>query len=111
MNSVRDYHDIAMEFADLGIRNRARGQLEPALAYFEQALDFELAAIAELNQSDGLAWSILHRSAGTLALGLSPVSSGRADNDARPGPGNPIRTSLRNCATCWSKSTSNGIWI
>ena len=68
MNSVRDYHDIAMEFADLGIRNRARGQPEPALAYFEQALDFELAAIAKLNQSDGLAWSILHRSAGTLAL-------------------------------------------
>ena len=68
MSSVRDYHNIAMEFTDLGIRNRARGNPVPALAYFEQALDFELAAIAELDQSDGLAWSILHRSAGTLAL-------------------------------------------
>ena len=68
MSSVRDYHNIAMEFTDLGIRNRARGNPAPALAYFEQALDFELAAIAELDQSDGLAWSILHRSAGTLAL-------------------------------------------
>lgn len=68
MSSVRDYHNIAMEFADLGIRNRARGNPEHALAYFEQALDFELAAIGELDQSDGLAWSILHRSAGTLAL-------------------------------------------
>lgn len=68
MSSVRDYHNIAMEFADLGIRNRARGHPERALAYFEQALDFELAAIAELDQSDGLGWSILHRSAGTLAL-------------------------------------------
>ena len=68
MSSVRDYHNIAMEFADLGIRNRARGHPERALAYFEQALDFELAAIAELDQSHGLGWSILHRSAGTLAL-------------------------------------------
>lgn len=45
-----------------------RGNAERALAYFEQALDFELAAIAELDQSEGLAWSVLHRSAGTLAL-------------------------------------------
>ena len=68
MSGVRDYHDIAMEFADIGLRNRARGNAERALAYFEQALDFELEAISELSDSDGLAWSILHRSAGTLAL-------------------------------------------
>lgn len=68
MSSVKDYHNIAMEFADLGIRNRARGNTASALEYFERALDFELAAIAELDQADGLAWSILHRSAGTLAL-------------------------------------------
>ena len=68
MSSAREHHDLAMEFADLGIRNRARGDAERALSYFEQALGFELAAIAELGQSDGLAWSVLHRSAGTLAL-------------------------------------------
>ena len=68
MSGVRDYHDIAMEFADIGLRNRVRGNAERALAYFEQALDFELEAISELSDSDGLAWSILHRSAGTLAL-------------------------------------------
>ena len=68
MSSAREYHHVSMEFADLGIRNRAEGNSEQALAYFHQALDFELAAIEALNQSEGLAWSILHRSAGTLAL-------------------------------------------
>ena len=68
MTAASDHHNIAMEFADLGLRNRARGNGELALAYFKQALDFELAAIAELDRADGLAWSVLHRSAGTLAL-------------------------------------------
>ena len=47
MTSVSSYHNMAMEFADLGLRNRARGDGERALAYFKQALDLELAAIAE----------------------------------------------------------------
>ena len=68
MTSANDYHKMAMEFADLGLRYRARRNGELALAYFKQALDFELAAIGELDQTSGLAWSILHRSAGTLAL-------------------------------------------
>ena len=68
MTSVSSYHNMAMEFADLGLRSRARGDGARALAYFKQALDWELAAMAELGRSDGLAWSILHRSAGTLAL-------------------------------------------
>ena len=68
MTSVDSYHNMAMEFADLGLRNRGRGDGERALVYFKQALDLELAAITKLDRSDGLAWSILHRSAGTLAL-------------------------------------------
>ena len=68
MTAASDYHKMAMEFADLGLRYRARGNGELALAYFEQALDFELAAIAGLEQTDGLAGSVLYRSAGTLAL-------------------------------------------
>lgn len=68
MTAASDYHKMAMEFADLGLRYRARRNGELALAYFKQALDFELAAIGELDQTSGLAWSILHRSAGTLAL-------------------------------------------
>ena len=57
-----------MESADLGLRKRAHGNAKESLVYFEQALRYELAAIDELDQKDGLAWAVLHRSAGTLAL-------------------------------------------
>ena len=68
MSSVRDFHNQAIEFTDRAIRERARGDTDSSLGYFERALEFELAAIAELDASDGLLWSILHRSAGSLAL-------------------------------------------
>ena len=68
MTAASDYHKMAMEFADLGLRYRARPNGKNALDYFKQALDFELAAIAELERTDGLAGSVLYRSAGTLAL-------------------------------------------
>ena len=68
MNSVNDLHKKAMEFADLGLRRRARGNAEESIEYFEQALHYELAAIDELDRTEALAWAVLHRSAGTLAL-------------------------------------------
>lgn len=68
MSSVREWHDKAMEFADGGFRERARGDAARSLEFFAQALDAELAAIKELDEPNGLLWSILHRSAGTLAL-------------------------------------------
>lgn len=68
MNSVNPLHKKAMEFADLGLRRRARGNAEESLEYFEQALHYELAAIDELDKTEELAWAVLHRSAGTLAL-------------------------------------------
>ena len=57
-----------MELADLGLRRKARGNAEEALMYFKQALDYELAAIEKLDKTEELAWAVLHRSAGTLAL-------------------------------------------
>ncbi len=57
-----------MECADLGLRRRARGNAKESIAYFEQALRYELAAIDELDKTEALAWAVLHRSAGTLAL-------------------------------------------
>ena len=68
MNSVNNLHKKAMELADLGLRRRARGNAEESLEYFEQALHYELAAIDELDKTEELAWAVLHRSAGTLAL-------------------------------------------
>ncbi len=68
MSSVRDCHNLAMEFTDLGNKKRASRDREGALPYYEQALDFELAAIDGLPEQSGLAWDILHRSAGWLAM-------------------------------------------
>ena len=47
---------------------RARGNTATATDYFQQALHFELQAIAELTEPIEPTFSILHRSAGTLAL-------------------------------------------
>ena len=68
MNSVNNLHKKAMELADLGLRRKARGNAEESLVYFKQALDYELAAIEKLDKTEALAWTVLHRSAGTLAL-------------------------------------------
>ena len=68
MSSVRDLHNRAMELADGGFRERAGGDTTRSLEFFAQALDAELEAIKELDEPNGLLWSILHRSAGTLAL-------------------------------------------
>ena len=68
MTSVRELHNKAMDFTDRAFVERNRGNSERSLEFFEKALDTELAAIAELDETRGLTWSILHRSAGTLAL-------------------------------------------
>lgn len=68
MSSVKDCHNLAMEFTDLGNKKRASRDREGALPYYKQALDFELAAIDGLPEQSGLAWDILHRSAGWLAM-------------------------------------------
>ena len=69
MSTDRDYHDIAVQFALLAIDARQQHQQERAAAYFEQALDFELAAIDQLDPSDTSTWAALHRTAATLAIG------------------------------------------
>ena len=68
MSSVRDLHDQAIGFTDRALRERARGDVSASVSYFEMALESELSAIAALDTSDGLLWSLLHRSAGSLAL-------------------------------------------
>ena len=68
MSSVRELHNHAMTFVDRGLRERARGNSELAIDLFRKALDNELAAIDNLSTQSGLGWSVLHRSAATLAL-------------------------------------------
>ena len=52
-------------FADL---ERRRGNTKAAIKLFEEALDLELKAIAQMNEPIEPTYSILHRSAGWLAL-------------------------------------------
>ena len=68
MSSVRDSHTRAMDAAFFAERERRRGNVDGASKLFEEALSLELDAIKGLNESDGLAWAVLHRSAGWLAL-------------------------------------------
>lgn len=70
MNAVRDHHSRAMELAELAFIARMRGETEEAGRLFRQALEHELSAIREMNGVGRVepTYSVLHRSAATLAL-------------------------------------------
>lgn len=68
MNTVNEWHNKAMELAELALKERVQGNVEQADAFFEQALGRELDAIAALEGIVEPTWSVLHRSAATLAL-------------------------------------------
>lgn len=68
MSPLDKFHDQAMEAAFLADLERRRGNEEQAAELFNKALDLELKAIAEMTTPVEPTWSILHRSAGWLAL-------------------------------------------
>ena len=68
MSSVRTLHNRAMDLVDRAFQEKARGNSEPSLALFRDALQSELAAIRQLPEQSGLGWSVLIRSAATIAL-------------------------------------------
>ena len=71
MSAINDFHRKAMDFAAHALMERSRGKIEDASANFRRALENELAAIRELEEMGSTAeptYSVLHRSAGTLAL-------------------------------------------
>ena len=65
---MNDVHRQAIDFAGLGLIARQRGNPDEAIAYFQQALDYELKALAELTEPIEPTHSVLHRSAATLAM-------------------------------------------
>ncbi len=71
MSAINDFHHKAMDLAALALMERERGNSEDATPLFKKALENELAAIRELEKLDRIVeptYSVLHRSAGTLAL-------------------------------------------
>ena len=68
MTTAREKHEEAMRLVDDSNRAKARGDETGYQESLHVALDLEIAAIECLSNQHGLAWSILHRSAATIAL-------------------------------------------
>ena len=68
MSSVNELHDKSMDFAAIALMEQMRGNEETARPLFEQALELEIAAINAMTDQMEPTYSILHRSAATLAL-------------------------------------------
>lgn len=69
MSTMNEVHKKAMDLATYGLMERHRGNADEALGFFKQALEHELLAIAELKGSTiQPTYSVLHRSAATLAI-------------------------------------------
>lgn len=68
--TVNDYHKLAMDHAEMAMIARATKDMSEAYRLFKEALALELKAIAELEKGTVIepTYSILHRSAATLAL-------------------------------------------
>lgn len=67
MSVMNDFHHQAIDYAVRGFMEQMQGDAETASCHFEQALQFELAAIAELTEPIEPTHSVLHRSAGWMA--------------------------------------------
>ncbi len=68
MSALDKFHNKAMEVAFFADQERRRGNEEQAVELFEQALELELKALDEITEPVELRYSVLHRSAGWLAL-------------------------------------------
>ena len=73
MSTVKDLHALAMEHAEQAFAARLRGRAETAAELFAKALRCEVAAIDALHEYSEPTYSILHRSAATLALDCNEV--------------------------------------
>lgn len=68
MSTLKDLHRRAMNFAGQGFMAQMGTDPDAAIHLFEQALELELAAIAELRDPVEPTYSVLHRSAGWMAI-------------------------------------------
>ena len=68
MSGINDLHARAMEHAEQALLARMRGETARAVRLSRAALESEVAAINEMQEYSEPTYSVLHRSAGTLAL-------------------------------------------
>lgn len=68
MASSNDIHNEAMDYAEFALSAQRRGDTVEAARHFAQSLELEMKAIELLTERVEPEYSILHRSAATLAL-------------------------------------------
>lgn len=68
MTTYNDIHNEAMDYAELALSAKRRGDSVEAAGLFAKSLELEIKAIDLLPERVEPEYSILHRSAATLAL-------------------------------------------
>ena len=68
MSAVNDLHHQAMEYADAALREQRARNADNAAGLFAQAAECELAAIAAMEEPVEPTYSVLHRSAASMAM-------------------------------------------
>ena len=104
MGALDKFHNKAMEVAFFADQERRRGNEKQAAELFEQALDLELKALAEITEPVEPTYSIY--TAVLVGWLWTVINHAWLSNWlAKPLLENLIRKSLRNCAICWRKPT------
>lgn len=73
MSHINDLHNASMDCAEMAFLAKMRNENVEAEKLFQQSLDLELKAITAIETTDEPTYSILHRSAATLALDCNNI--------------------------------------
>ncbi len=97
MSQVNELHNRAMDLAEFALAQRLRGDRDAESELLRQALELERAAIQALGDPIEPTFSVLHRSAGTLALrcGEYRLAEQLAANALAHEPPNEVAEELR----------------
>ena len=110
--ALNELHDKAMDLTFFALRERSQGNEKKALPLFQQALELELAAIDALEEYMEPTYSVLHRSAATLALDCNELRKAEqlaAKALAKEPPdfvADELREVLEQVYSKWNKSSS-----
>lgn len=73
MSTVNDLHHQAMDFVDQAMLEQRGGNAEGATKLFEKATEYELAAIEAMEEPVEPTYSVLHRSAASMAMNANQL--------------------------------------
>ena len=73
MSTINELHRKAMDLAALAFKERLYGNDKESLSLFQEALEFECAAIDAMDSLNEPTYSVLHRSAAMLALDCNEI--------------------------------------